>query len=150
VKRHALTNRVIYDKDLVNMAKMVSDAGHGGQIVLTSETLADIGAPEKFSEVGFVLHMGLHLLQQPQLDMKSQADFVVPMSEGCAIAEALEHPPPASTASSSKSLMEGEPVNLALEFPDPRVFLTLRCFRCRSVVCGKRMQLPATGPCSFK
>lgn len=65
IKRHALTNRAIYDKKLVDMAKLVSETGHGGQIVLTSDALSDLHNHGKFADVAFILHMGGHELEAP-------------------------------------------------------------------------------------
>mmetsp|Transcript_5163 Transcript_5163/g.9384 ORF Transcript_5163/g.9384 Transcript_5163/m.9384 type:complete len:728 (-) Transcript_5163:204-2387(-) len=64
IRRHAVTNRVIYDDALVEKAKMVSETGCGGQVLLTSDTIAGVSASADTAKHSCILHMGYHLLSE--------------------------------------------------------------------------------------
>jgi len=61
VSRHSVTNRVVYDNELVNYTTAVSDAASGGQIIVSSETLAEAESTHNWA----ILHLGAHLLKEP-------------------------------------------------------------------------------------
>mmetsp|Transcript_12468 Transcript_12468/g.31404 ORF Transcript_12468/g.31404 Transcript_12468/m.31404 type:complete len:686 (-) Transcript_12468:107-2164(-) len=62
IRRHAITNRVIYDEALVKQAKLVSETGCGGQVILTSSTMAEVSADASIAEHACIVHMGCHVL----------------------------------------------------------------------------------------
>ena len=63
VSRHPVTNRVIYPSEFVHHATMISDTACGGQVVMSSQTLAETDP----SAAGnwWVMHMGAHILEKP-------------------------------------------------------------------------------------
>eukprot|EP00873_Tetraselmis_striata_P029058 jgi/Tetstr1/449322/TSEL_003837.t1 len=61
IRRHAVTNRVMYDDHLVQRAILVSDAACGGQVLLTSAVIAEIDISQTAAHA-YLLHMGCHTL----------------------------------------------------------------------------------------
>jgi len=66
IRRHAVTNRVIYDEALVTKAKLVSETGCGGQIIMSSDTVADISDSGHVAKYAYIVHMGGHVLAPPK------------------------------------------------------------------------------------
>mmetsp|Transcript_28503 Transcript_28503/g.80429 ORF Transcript_28503/g.80429 Transcript_28503/m.80429 type:complete len:495 (-) Transcript_28503:268-1752(-) len=62
IERHVVTKRVTYDVDLLATVALVSETACGGQIVLTSQALADADSIA-VSQLGHILHLGAHRLE---------------------------------------------------------------------------------------
>lgn len=67
IAMHHVTKRVVYDHQVVPVATRVSDAACGGQIILTSRTLAACTA---ISSTAFIMHLGRHIVD-PQAEKKT-------------------------------------------------------------------------------
>jgi hypothetical protein len=80
IKRHAVTNRVIYDDTLVRQAKLVSETCCGGQVVLTSETMAEVASGT--AAYGCILHMGCHILSDDTARTVTPASVAVGIDDG--------------------------------------------------------------------
>jgi len=67
VVRHEVTRRVSYGREFLRRAASISDTGHGGQIVLTTATLAELDG-DGLADFGIALHLGCHILNQGEGD----------------------------------------------------------------------------------
>ena len=65
VSRHPVTNRVMYPTDFVRHTTMISDTPCGGQVVISSQTLAETETETDASGSWFILHLGAHILEEP-------------------------------------------------------------------------------------
>ena len=63
VSRHPVTNRVMYPNGFVRHTTMISDTACGGQVVMSSQTLAETETDASGSWV--ILHLGAHILEKP-------------------------------------------------------------------------------------
>ena len=67
LRRHPVTNRVIYDKDVTDLANAVCECACGGQVLLTSDVLAELPICDAGKPQWLVLHLGGHIMHPPQL-----------------------------------------------------------------------------------
>ena len=63
VSRHPATNRVVFPNEFVHHATMISETACGGQIVMSSQTLAETDPLAAGN--WWVMHMGAHILEEP-------------------------------------------------------------------------------------
>ena len=71
VSRHPVTNRVMYPNEFVRHTTMISDTPCGGQVVMSSQTLAET---EPDSGSWFIMHLGAHILEEP-LTEEQKSEF---------------------------------------------------------------------------
>ena len=85
LRRHPVTNRLVYDKAIVDVAVAVSDAGCGGQVLLTSDTLAEVVIIDEDPK-WIVIHLGGYMLELPQLCTSASVKLLpeLVLSEGSA------------------------------------------------------------------